>query len=76
VIDVLVLLLFRVSCSNNHSSRRMASAGMLRSVALVRTDVLEVLSASIIRLTRIDELRSRHWSLVMANFPISPFLSP
>jgi hypothetical protein len=34
----------------------MASSGMLRSVALVRTDVLEELSASIIRLTRIGEL--------------------
>jgi hypothetical protein len=36
--------------------RRMPSSGMLRRVALVRTDVLEELSASIIRLTRIGEL--------------------
>jgi DNA-binding TFAR19-related protein (PDSD5 family) len=36
--------------------RRMASSGMLRRVALVRTDVSEELSASIIRLTRIGEL--------------------
>jgi hypothetical protein len=35
---------------------RMASSGMLRRVALVRTDVLEELSASFIRVTRIDEL--------------------
>jgi hypothetical protein len=35
---------------------RMASSGMLRSVALVRTDVWEELSASIIRVTRIGEL--------------------
>jgi hypothetical protein len=34
----------------------MASSGMLRRVALVRTDVLEELSASLIRVTRIDEL--------------------
>jgi hypothetical protein len=33
----------------------MASSGMLRRVALVRTDVSEELSASI-RVTRIDEL--------------------
>jgi hypothetical protein len=35
---------------------RMASPGMLSHVALVRTDVLEELSASIIRMTRIGEL--------------------
>jgi hypothetical protein len=35
--------------------RRMASSGMLRRVALVRTDVSEELSASI-RVTRIGEL--------------------
>jgi hypothetical protein len=34
----------------------MASSGMLRRVTLVRTDVSEKLSASIIRLTRIGEL--------------------
>jgi hypothetical protein len=34
----------------------MASSGMSRHVALVRTDVLEELSASFIRVTRIDEL--------------------
>jgi hypothetical protein len=34
----------------------MSSSGMLRRVALVRTDVSEELSASIIRVTRIDEL--------------------
>jgi hypothetical protein len=36
--------------------RRMPSSGMLGSVALVRTDVSEEHSASIIRLTRISEL--------------------
>jgi hypothetical protein len=35
---------------------RMASSGMLRRVALVRTDVSEELSASIIRVTRIGVL--------------------
>jgi hypothetical protein len=34
----------------------MASSGMLRRVALVRTDVSEELSASTIRVTKIDEL--------------------
>jgi hypothetical protein len=34
----------------------MASSGMLRRVALVRADVSEEHSASIIRLTRIGEL--------------------
>jgi hypothetical protein len=34
----------------------MSSSGMLRRVALVRTNVLEELSASIIRVTRIGEL--------------------
>jgi hypothetical protein len=36
--------------------RRMASSGMLRRVALVRTGVSEELRASIIRVTKIDEL--------------------
>jgi hypothetical protein len=36
--------------------RRMASSGMLRYVALVRTDFSEELSVSIIRVTRIGEL--------------------
>jgi hypothetical protein len=35
----------------------MASSGMLSHVAVVRTDVSEELSASIIRVTRISELR-------------------
>jgi hypothetical protein len=34
----------------------MASSGMLRHVALVRTDVSEELSAFVIRVARIDEL--------------------
>jgi hypothetical protein len=34
----------------------MVSPGMLRHVALVRTDVSEELSASFIRVTRIGEL--------------------
>jgi AAA+ superfamily predicted ATPase len=36
----------------------MASSGMSRRVTRVRTDVSEELSACIIRVTRIDELRT------------------
>jgi hypothetical protein len=36
----------------------MASSGMLRRMALVRTDVSEELSASIVRVIRIGELRT------------------
>jgi hypothetical protein len=41
---------------NNALILRMASSGMLRRVALVINDILEELSASIIRLPRIGEL--------------------
>jgi hypothetical protein len=63
-----------------------ASSGMLRRVALVRTDVSEELSASMIRMTRIGELgstavssnkvflRSMRRLLVTANIPSSPIL--
>jgi hypothetical protein len=63
---------------------RMASSGMLRRVALVRTDVSEELSASIIRVTRIGKLGT---SLAVTSsrrtlqrntmlFLVSRFLSP
>jgi DNA-binding TFAR19-related protein (PDSD5 family) len=45
--------------------RRIASSELLRRVALVRTDVSEELSASIIRVTRIGELGT-----TLANSPI------
>jgi hypothetical protein len=40
---------------------------MLRHVALVRTDILEECSASVL-------LRSMHWLLFMAEVPTSPIL--
>jgi hypothetical protein len=46
----------KLSETKQSVKRRVASSGMLRLVALVRTDVSEKLSASIIRVTRIDEL--------------------
>jgi hypothetical protein len=62
----------------------MASSGMLHRVALVRTDVSEDLSASILRVTRIGELgktlaiisnkRTLRRLLVMANVHSSPIL--
>jgi hypothetical protein len=60
----------------------MASSGMLHHVALVRTDISEELSASIIRMTRMCELgtlavflRSVRQLLVMAKVvPSSPIL--
>jgi hypothetical protein len=45
-----------ISTPNLHDAWRMEYSGMLRRVALVRTDVPDELSASIIRVTRIDEL--------------------
>jgi hypothetical protein len=42
--------------SVNNVVLRMASSGMLRRVALVRTEVSEELSTSFIRVTRIGEL--------------------
>jgi hypothetical protein len=69
----------------------MASCGMLHRVALVKTDVPEELSVSIIRVTRIGELgttpavtnnrrtlllRSVRRLLVTATFLVYRFLSP
>jgi hypothetical protein len=48
--------LFSFFSGNKGTGRRLASSGMLRRVALVRTDDSEELSASIIRVIRIGEL--------------------
>jgi hypothetical protein len=45
-----------VICLDDDKQWTVASSGMLRRVAVVRTDVLEELSSSIIRVTRISEL--------------------
>jgi hypothetical protein len=47
----------------------MVSSGMLRRVALVRTDVSEEPSASFIRMIRIGELET-----TLASVPSSPIL--
>jgi hypothetical protein len=58
----------------------MPSSGVLRRVALVRTDVSEELSASFIRVTRIGEVRtmlavtSNRSTLPRNNVPSSPIL--
>jgi hypothetical protein len=46
----------RYDIQNNILFKRMLSSGMLRRVALVKTDVSEEHSASIIKVTRIGEL--------------------
>jgi hypothetical protein len=43
-------------CANMFLPRRVSSSGILRRVALVRTDVSKELIASFIRVTRISEL--------------------
>jgi hypothetical protein len=45
----------------------MASSGMLRHVALVRTDVSEELSVSIITVTRIGELGMYSYELCISS---------
>jgi hypothetical protein len=50
------ILLYGRLKTEQYRNGRMVSSGMLRRVALVRTDVSEVFSASFIRVTRIGEL--------------------
>jgi hypothetical protein len=61
----------------------MTSSGMLHSAALVKTDVSEELSASLIRLTRIGELgtalavtSNRRTAIFIVTAVISARLSP
>jgi hypothetical protein len=56
VSDKRIASIFGVKTINELITQRMASSGMLRSVALVRTEVSEELSAPFVRMTRIDEL--------------------
>jgi hypothetical protein len=52
----------------------MASSGMLRRMALVRTDVSEELSASFIRKTRLDISSLRASVVATSVVPSSPIL--
>jgi hypothetical protein len=57
VVDfALLLCCYRRIYTDIEVSCRMVSSGMLRHVALVRTDISDELSASFIRVTRIGEL--------------------
>jgi hypothetical protein len=52
----------------------MVSSGMLRRVALVRTDVSEDLSASFIRVTRIGELGTTRCEEILGTLHFQVFL--
>jgi hypothetical protein len=52
----------------------MASSGMLRRVAFVRTDVSEESSASFIRMTRVGELGTTLAATSNRDIPSSPIL--
>jgi hypothetical protein len=58
--------IFTKNIAHNHltqkeyKQRRMASSGMLRRVALVRTEVSEKLRATVVRVTRIGELETSY----------------
>jgi hypothetical protein len=55
----------------------MSSSGMLRRMALVRTDVSEELSASFIRVTRISDLGTTlAVTIRLTLFLVHRFLSP
>jgi hypothetical protein len=56
IVIVILTIHWRLNCRGLIVSWRLQSSGMLRSVALVITDVSEEGSASIIRVTRIGEL--------------------
>jgi hypothetical protein len=59
----------------------MVSSGMLRRVALVKTDLSEEISAAFIRVTRIGELGTlavtrRRFTVTANVVPSSPIFSP
>jgi hypothetical protein len=59
IIIIIIIIVMNVSLTltlRDIQVCRMASSEILRRVALLRTDVSEELSASLIRVTRIDEL--------------------
>jgi hypothetical protein len=56
ILDKKLITKVLYNLKTNTIVKRMVSSGMLRRVALVRTDISQEISASFIRVTRINEL--------------------